>query len=111
VAEPVAPLVEQVAGQVRALAALDADLAGLEEGAMVRALLASEARGEPRSRREELLAGLDRLRALEDERGRHLSRLLEAASLLERAVRLALETRDAEAVNLREVRLALESLK
>jgi hypothetical protein len=111
VAEPVAPLVDLIAAEVQALDAIDADLHTLDEGAIVRALAASEARGEPRSRRQELLLGLDRLRGLEDERGRHLSRLLEAASLLERAVRLALETRDAEAVDVREARLALESLR
>jgi hypothetical protein len=111
VAEPVAPLVDLLVAEVQALAAIDADLRTLDEGAIVRALAASEARGEPRSRREELLSGLDRLRALEDERGRHLSRLLEAASLLARAVRLALETRDTDAINTREVRLALESLR
>ena len=58
----------------------------LDEGTLVRALAASEARGETRARRLELLEGLERLRTLEEQRGRHLSGLLEAASLLERAV-------------------------
>ena len=108
---PVTPLVQLFVEEVQALRAIDADLRTLDEGAIVRALAASEARAEPRSRRVDLLEGLDRLRTLEDERARHLSRLLEAASLLDRAVRLALDTRDPEALHLREVRLALESLK
>ena len=70
VTEPVAPLVDLIVGEVQALAGIDADLRTLDEGAIVRALAASEARGEPRVRRQDLLLGLDRLRALEDARGR-----------------------------------------
>jgi hypothetical protein len=110
-ARPVAPLVELVCRAIAALAAIDADLAELDEGALVRAAAASEARGEPRARRLELLDGLERLRTLEEQRGRHLSGLLEAASLLERAVDLALATPDPDAVYEREIRLALASLE
>jgi serine/threonine protein kinase len=82
---PIEPLVALVEKQVGALAALDRELATLDEGAIVRALAASEARREPRSARESLLAGLDRLRSLEDLRAAHMQRLLEASSLLRRA--------------------------
>jgi hypothetical protein len=92
--EPVAPLVALIARRVEALAALDRGLAELDEGALVRALALSEARDEPRSRREPLLAALDRLRELEDQRGAHLGQLLEAAALLRRSVELGLRVRD-----------------
>lgn len=108
---PVGALVEQVGKTVESLTALDVELARLDEGTLVRALAASEARGEPRQRREELLFGLDRLRILEDERARHLSRLLEAAGLLERAVGLALTAPAGEGGHDQEVRLALASLQ
>jgi protein kinase-like protein len=88
---PVDALVGLVDREVRALAAIDGELADLDEGAIVRALAASEARREPASRREPLLAGLDRLRGLEDRRAAGMQRLLEAASLLRRAVALELE--------------------
>ena len=98
VLEPVSRLVDAIAEQVRALIALDADLATLDEGALVRALAAAEARGEPPSRTAELLAGLDRLRGLEDRRAALLGRLLEAGVLLRRAADLVLaEGADAHA--------------
>lgn len=90
VLEPVSLLVDATATQVRALIALDADLAALDEGALVRALAAAEARNEPASRRAELLAGLDRLRSLEDRRAALIGRLLEAGVLLRRAADLVL---------------------
>lgn len=86
---PLGPLTELACRTARAILAIDRDLAGLDEGAMVRALATSEARREPASRREPLLAGLDRLRALEDRRAAHMQRLLEAASLLRRTADLA----------------------
>ena len=61
---------------------------------MVRAIAASEARREPPRKREPLLVGLDRLRALEDSRAASLHRLLEAGSLLRRVVDLGLEDQD-----------------
>jgi hypothetical protein len=108
---PVAPLVDLVCSTIDSLAALDAELRGLDEGTLVRALAASEARGELRVRRLELLEGLERLRVLEEQRGRHLSGLLEAISLLERALRLALHAADADATYEREIHLALASLE
>jgi hypothetical protein len=82
---PIEPIVTLVEKQVDALAALDRELATLDEGAIVRALAASEARREPRSARQPLLEGLDRLRSLEDLRAAHMQRLLETSSLLRRA--------------------------
>lgn len=110
IAEPIAPLVDLVVEQVAVLQRLDAELAGLDEGAMVRALAASEARREPPSAREPLLAGLDRLRGLEDQRALALQRLLSAGSLLRRAVDLGLGVRDPAAEHERQVKLALHAL-
>jgi len=90
VLEPLARLVDAIAGQIRAIVALDAEIAGLDEGALVRALAASEARGEPPSRQADLLTGLDRLRGLEDRRAALMGRLLDAGVLLRRAADLVL---------------------
>ena len=87
---PVARLADALAAQVRALVDLDAELATLDEGALVRALAAAEARGEPPARQAELLGGLDRLRGLEDRRAAAMARLLDAGSLLRRAAELVL---------------------
>jgi hypothetical protein len=111
VTAPVVRLVELVERQVGRLREIDRDLAALDEGAIVRALGASEARREPRSARDELLGGLDRLRALEDERARGFHRLLEASRLLRRAVELGLAVRDDQLAHEREVALALRSLE
>jgi hypothetical protein len=96
VTEPLDPLTELACRTARAVIALDRDLADLDEGALVRALAASEARGEPAGRREPLLSALDRLRALEDRRAAHLQRLLEATSLLRRTADLAAAGSDAD---------------
>jgi len=91
VTEPLEAVVKLVEGTVHALGRLETELAELDEGLLVRAIAASEARGEPRSAREQLLAGLDRLRALEDQRAAHMARLLEAGSLLRRIVDVGLD--------------------
>jgi hypothetical protein len=91
---PVAPLVEMIHDHVTRLQTIDRALADLDEGTLVRALATSEARGDPPARRAELLAGLDQLRALEDERGLLLHQLLDTDSLLRRAIDVGLETRD-----------------
>ncbi|HEY0137175.1 MAG TPA: hypothetical protein VGB85_23990, partial [Nannocystis sp.] len=109
--EPVAPLVALIEAQVQRLRTIDAALVGLDEGDLVRALAASEARGEPPARRDDLLAGLDRLRGLEDERAAIFHRLLEAESLLRRAVALGLGVRDEEAEQSRRVAQALHALE
>jgi len=89
-------LVEHVANAVEAIGVIDGALADVDEGALVRAIARSEARGQAVTARGELLAGLDRLRALEDERAEHLQRLLEAGRLLRRVVDLRLSA-DADA--------------
>jgi len=110
VTAPVAPLVDLIARQVTRLQAIDRALAGLDEGQLVRALASSEARGEPPARQADLLAGLDRLRGLEDERAAGFHRLLEAESLLRRAVELGLSVRDEDAEHARSVAQARHAL-
>jgi septal ring factor EnvC (AmiA/AmiB activator) len=90
--------------------AIDQELAALDEGAMVRALARSSARGEPSDARATILDRLDRLRALEERRATLLHRLLEASSLLRRAVELGLGVRDEQAEHERRVHLALRAL-
>jgi hypothetical protein len=84
-AAPVAPLVALATRTAGAIGAIDAQLATLDEGALVRALARSEARREAPGLRAELLAGLDTLRQLEDERARLFGRLLELTSLMRAA--------------------------
>lgn len=107
---PIVPLVDLIDVQVRGLRAIDGELRGLEEGAMVRALAASEARGEPPAAREHILAGLDRLRALEDQRALALHRLLSAGDLLRRAADLGLGVHDEAQAHERQLQLALHAL-
>lgn len=107
---PVTPLVDLVVAQVGRLGEIDGVLAGLDEGELVRALAVSEARDEPAARRHELLLGLDRLRGLEDERAAIFHRLLEAESLLRRAVEVGLGVRDEDAGQARAVDQALHAL-
>lgn len=107
---PVEPIVTAVEQHVAELRRTSDDLAQLDEGAIVRALSASEARDEPASARQPLLDGLDRLRALEDHRAALFHRLLEAKSLLERTVRLGLAVHDPAKEHERQVALALATL-
>lgn len=111
VTAPVAELVRLVEQQARAIAKIDAELHRLDEGALVRALAAAEARRESAAAKEELLHGLDRLRALEDARAKRFHRLLEAARLARRAVELGLAVRDPEAEHERQVAAALAVLE
>lgn len=111
VTEPVAELVEVAAREAERIAELDRELAALDEGALVRAIGASEARGEPEAKRQELLAGLDQLRALEDRRAAGMRRLLDAGALLRRAVELGAAVADPEAESQRLARLALAELE
>jgi hypothetical protein len=108
---PVEPLVGLLEKQVAAVNRLDAELAELDEETLVRALAASEARGEPPSRRQSLLAGLDRLRALEDQRGALAQRLLEVSTLLRRAVATGLRVADPDAAQRAEIELAKAALE
>jgi hypothetical protein len=110
VTAPVVELVRLVEIQARAIARIDAELRGLDEGALVRALAAAEARREPPAAKDELLHGLDRLRALEEARAHRFHRLLEATRLARRAVELGLAVRDPEAEHERQVAAALAAL-
>ena len=106
VTAPLEPLVAILEKQVAGLAALDRELATLDEGVMVRALAASEARGEPAGKREPILSGLDRLRSLEDARVAHMRRLLDASALLRRTVELGLRVVDEESLQRAELEAA-----
>jgi DNA-binding transcriptional ArsR family regulator len=107
---PIRPLVELAKATAEAIDAIDHQLATLDEGLLVRALARSEARKEPPALRAELLAGLDTLRQLEEQRATLFRRLLEITSL----ARVAIEHGLAEAAALRsddiEVAHALASL-
>jgi len=107
---PLEPIVTAVERHAAELDRISAELATLDEGAMVRALSASEARREPDSTRAPILDGLDRLRALEDQRAALFHRLLEAKSLLERTVRMGLAIHDPAREHERQVALALATL-
>ncbi len=110
VTAPVAELVRLVEGQVKAIMRIDTELRDLDEGTLVRALAAAEARGDAPAAREELLHGLDRLRTLEETRARRFHRLLEATRLAHRSVELGLSVRDGEAEHERQVAAALAAL-
>lgn len=107
---PVEPLVAAIERLVRQLDEIGRQLADLDEGAIVRALAACAARREGPQKREPLLAGLDRLRALEDQRGEVFHRLLEARSLLTRTVELGLAVHDEGLEHERQLALALATL-
>jgi hypothetical protein len=111
VTQPVEALVGAVERAVAQLETLDAELGTLDEGAMVRALAASEARDDPPSARESVLLGLDRLRSLEDQRAAAMHRLLEAQALLHRSVALGLAVQDPHAQHERDVAHALATLQ
>lgn len=111
VTEPVEALVGLVEREVAAIAAIDAQLRGLDEGELVRAIARSEARGEPAAATDLLRAGLVRLRGLEDDRARAMHRLLDAARLLRRSVALGLGVRDAELEHRRLVAASLAALQ
>jgi hypothetical protein len=108
---PIEPLVTAIEAHVEELGRTTMELGTLDEGAMVRALGASEARDDPPSARTPILDGLDRLRALEDHRAALFHRLLEAKSLLERTVRLGLQVHDPAREQERQVALALATLQ
>lgn len=107
---PIESLVVAVEAAVGRIRALSGQLTELDEGAMVRALTASEARKDPPHAREPILAGLDRLRSLEDQRASLLHRLLEVQSLLHRTVTLGLTVQDPAAQHERDMRRALAAL-
>ncbi len=108
--EPLHPLIAAVERHVDELQRIGTELAALDEGAMVRALGASEARRETTEVRAPILDGLDRLRVLEDQRAALFHRLLEAKSLLERTVRMGLAIHDPAREHDRQVALAMATL-
>ncbi len=110
VTEPLNRLVGLIEAEVRALIEVERDAQDLDEGNLVRAIAASEARGEPRSKRAGLLEGLDRLRRLEDQRARRMQRLLEAGSLLGKIVDLGLGVDNPRRLAENQTRLALAAL-
>lgn len=107
---PLEPLVAAVERLVPRLIEIGRELRELDEGTMVRALAASEARGEGREQRAPILQGLDRLRALEDQRAETFHRLLEARSLLARTVELGLAVHDERLEHERQLALAVAAL-
>ncbi len=111
VTEPVTPLVDLIVRRVQQLAQLDRELASLDEGTIVRALQASEARGEAQAKRHDLLVGLDRLRTLEEHRAATFHQLLEASTLLRRAVELGVSIRDPSSEHRRQLALAQHTLE
>lgn len=88
---PVRPLVDLACTTAAAIQAIDQQLTTLDEGAIMRALARCDARHEAPELRHDLLAGLDTLRQLEDERAKLFGRLLEISSLLRSAVTLGLQ--------------------
>ncbi len=110
VTAPLDPLVAAVERNIRRAITLSEEIGELDEGAMVRALAASEARRDPAHAREPLLAGLDRLRGLEDQRAQVLHRLLEVQALLQRTVEMGLTVQDPVAQHERDMQRALASL-
>lgn len=110
VTAPLEPLVGSVQARVAELARISEDLASLDEGTMVRALAAADARKDGPEKRTPILEGLDRLRALEDERAAVFRRLLEAQSLLTRTVEMGLAQHDDVEQHERQVALAVATL-
>ncbi|MCR9162680.1 MAG: protein kinase domain-containing protein [Nannocystaceae bacterium] len=107
VTEPMAALVGLIEAEVTRVSEIDAALAELDEGALVRALSSAAATG---GDTDAILDGLHRLRDLEQSRAGAMHRLLEATTLLRRAAELGLRVRDDAAAQDREVQLALAAL-
>lgn len=108
---PIAALVELARTTAAAIDAVDGQLATLDEGAIVRALARSEARREAPALRVDLLAGLDTLRQLEDQRAVLFGRLLEITSLARTAIDLQLTHSAAARTDDIEVARAFEALR
>lgn len=108
--QPVDPLVRGIGSHAHELARLSSEIAELDEGTLVRALGAAEARGDALEKRNSILEGLDRLRVLEDRRTALFNRLLEAKLLLERTVHLGLGVHESVQEHERQLALALATL-
>lgn len=109
VVAPVKALLPLVEAHVARLRELDVELSGLEEGKIVRGMASAAAKGRD-DERLALLHALDRLRAVEERRAQTMHALLEAASLLRRAVTRGLAIHDEDALHERHVRMALSAL-
>ncbi|MBV1858297.1 MAG: protein kinase [Nannocystaceae bacterium] len=111
VTAPVESLVSAVERSADGLTAISTELSRLDEGGMVRALAASEARKDPPSVRHPILKGLDQLRALEDQRAAVFHRLLEVQTLLHRTVAMGLALQNPAAQHERDMEHALATLE
>jgi hypothetical protein len=110
VTAPVRPLVDLAVTTAAAIDAIDLQLTSLDEGALVRALARCDARNDAPALRLDLLAGLDTLRQLEDQRALLFGRLLELTSLARAAVAFGLRHTAALASADAEVAAALAAL-
>lgn len=108
--EPLSNLVSLVCDEVEALRGIDKELSSLDEGHLIRAIAASRAREEDRSHRREFLAGLDRIRSLEDRRSLHMGDLLQASALLDRVVQMGLAETDEALLQSNRITMALAAL-
>lgn len=109
VTAPLEPLVASVETRIAQLQQIAEELASLDEGAMVRALAAADARRDQNGRTP-ILDNLDRIRALEDQRAAVFRRLLQAQSLLTRTVEMGLAQHDDAANQDRQLALAVATL-
>ncbi len=107
VTEPMEALVGLIEAEVERVIDLDAALADLDEGMLVRALTSAKAAGVDE---DVLLDALHRLRDLEQSRAAAMHRLLEATMLLRRAADLGLQVRDDAGQHDRDVTGALAAL-
>ncbi len=107
VTEPIASLVDLIEAEVQRVTQIDAALAELDEGALVRALTSAQATG---GDEEALLDALHRLRDLEQSRAAAMHRLLEATTLSRRAADLGLQVQDDAGQHERDVKRALAAL-
>ena len=108
--EPLSKVVDMICQEVLSITAIDQDMKALDEGTLIRAMAASEARGEDSSRRAHYLEGLDKLRQLEDRRAEHMGALLQAATLLKRSVHLGLSETHSRLLESSRVTMALAQL-
>lgn len=110
VTAPIDALVGLVEREVTGLATIDAELAGLDEGEIVRSIARSEARGEADSARQSLRRRLGRMRVLEDGRAAAMHRLLDTAAVMRRSIALGLDVRDPQLEHQRLVAASLAAL-
>ncbi|MBL4635789.1 MAG: serine/threonine protein kinase [Kofleriaceae bacterium] len=108
---PLHTLVDLAVDEIRALRDIDETLKNFDEGELVRAVAASEARDEGVSKRHHFLDGLDKLRVLEDKRANHMGALLEASSLLRSVVEIGLQQTNTKLLEKNRITTALAGLR